>query len=102
MKFAVLVMATNVEIPLLVFSSLEAGLKKCKEIFDFSLDAILEGENDDLTAYRWAIESDAEFIGHDYQYVHPKLMSKLDQLIIEYDDESIDFQNLVKNTFAFE
>lgn len=48
------------DIACLIFSSFEKGMKYCLETFGFGPDIIREGEDDHITAHRWAIEHSNE------------------------------------------
>jgi len=90
MKLAVLVLMCDIEIPMLVFSSFEAGLKRCEEIFGFKPDEIREGE-DELIGYEWAVlmsEKYPEDKDHAYDYVRndKKLTSKMSELVADWDN----------------
>ncbi len=98
MKFAVLCgMRHNGEpsdVACLIFSSLEKGIEHCKELFGFDPDIMIEGEDNHITAYRWAVEHP----GEDYDYVLDKNSVISDVATALYRD----YEGYEGNIFAFD
>jgi len=79
-KFAALVLQSEIQITLLIFSSIEVGLKKCKEIFEFEPD---EMRSFGKVEYRWAILGEGD--KYDEFVLNPKeLTSKMPQLVAHW------------------